>query len=149
MTMPDWHYNRCDLESTTLTWLPNPTIIWLAGSSLVCNTSSKKHSGIFIVCDHYCFHHVSKHTGGNKYLLLRYTPHHWCFWFENITMKGMEVYWGFMYLEKDYDRVGKEVIWIMLRMYAVRWSLFRAKLYFYFDLKACVQRGERGEDSSS
>ena len=59
--------------------------------------------------------------------------------------KKCKVYVGFIGLEKVYDRVNREALWQMLRMYDVRGKLLSGIKSMYVDSSACVRvkGGER------
>ena len=54
-----------------------------------------------------------------------------------------EVYMAFMDLEKAYDRIDRNALWQVLRIYGVGGNLLRAVQSFYDESRACV-RGESG-----
>ena len=60
---------------------------------------------------------------------------------EKYLAKGKDVYWAFMDLEKAYDRVDREAMWDVLRLYGVGGKLLRAVKSFYIGSKACVRVG--------
>ena len=61
---------------------------------------------------------------------------------EKFLEKGKEVYWAFMDLEKAYDRIDREGLWDVLRMYGVGGRLLRGVKSFYTDSRACVRVGQ-------
>ena len=65
---------------------------------------------------------------------------------EKYLMKGKEVFWAFMDLEKAYDRVDREGMWDILKVYGVGGRLFRAIKSFYNNSRACVRVGEGVSD---
>ena len=62
---------------------------------------------------------------------------------EKYMMKQKDVYMAFMDLEKAYDRVDRDALWQVLRIYGVGERLLQGVQSFYEDSKACV-RTERG-----
>jgi len=58
---------------------------------------------------------------------------------EKVLEKGKNVYLGFMDLEKAYDRVNREALWQVLRMYGVRGKLLNGIKSMYEESKACVR----------
>ena len=60
---------------------------------------------------------------------------------EKFIEKGKDVYWAFMDLEKAYDRVDREAMWQVLRLYGVGGKLLRAVQSFYKESRACVRNG--------
>ena len=60
---------------------------------------------------------------------------------EKYVAKGKDVYFAFLDLEKAYDRVDREAMWKMLRIYGIGGSLLRAVESMYADSKACVRVG--------
>ena len=61
---------------------------------------------------------------------------------EKYLAKGKEVFWGFMDLEKAYDRIDREGLWQMLRLYGLGGRLLRAVKSFYESSRACVRVGD-------
>ena len=56
------------------------------------------------------------------------------------------MFWAFMNLEKAYDRVDREALWIMLRLYGVGGNLLKAVQSFYvgsawFSVKVRLRQG--------
>ena len=60
---------------------------------------------------------------------------------EKYARKGRTLYWAFMDLEKAYDRVDRDALWEVMRIYGVGGRLLRAVKSFYVDSKACVRVG--------
>ena len=58
---------------------------------------------------------------------------------EKVREKGGKVYLGFMDLEKAYDRVNREALWQVLRMYGVSGKLLNGIKSMYDGSKACVR----------
>ena len=49
---------------------------------------------------------------------------------------GMDIFWAFMDLEKAYDRVDRDALWQVLRLYGVGGKLLKAVQNFYVDSRA-------------
>lgn len=65
---------------------------------------------------------------------------------EKARERGQKVYAGFMDLEKAYDRVDREALWKVLRMYDVSGKLLNGVKSFYEGSSACVRvRGSLSE----
>ena len=60
---------------------------------------------------------------------------------EKYLAKGKDVYFAFMDLEKAYDRVDRDAMWNVLRLYGVDGKLLDAVKSLYVDSKACVRVG--------
>ncbi|MCP4269594.1 MAG: hypothetical protein GY777_29150, partial [Candidatus Brocadiaceae bacterium] len=60
---------------------------------------------------------------------------------EKYVAKGKDVYWAFMDLEKAYDRVNRDAMWQVLRLYGVGGKLWKAVKSFYVDSRACMRVG--------
>ena len=60
---------------------------------------------------------------------------------EKYAAKGKDVYFAFLDLEKAYDRVDREAMWKVLRIYGVGGRLLRAVESMYAGSKACVRVG--------
>ena len=60
---------------------------------------------------------------------------------EKYLAKGKDVFWAFMDLEKAYDKVDREALWRVLRLYGVGGKLLKAVQSFYVDSRACVRVG--------
>src|SRR5215469_12641453 len=58
---------------------------------------------------------------------------------EKFREKGRDVYIAFMDLEKAYDRVDREALWVILSKYGIRGKLLDAVKGFYFDSRACAR----------
>ena len=65
---------------------------------------------------------------------------------EKYLEKGKDVFWAFMDLEKAYDRVDREAMWDVLRLYGIGGKLLRAMQSFYVDSRACVRVGNEVSD---
>merc|ERR1711895_129466 len=66
---------------------------------------------------------------------------------EKLKEKRKLVYMAFMDLEKAYDRVDREALWQVLRIYGIGGRVLRGIMSFYVEGKACVRVG--GEISES
>ena len=66
---------------------------------------------------------------------------------EKMKEKGKKVWIAFMDLEKAYDRVDREALWQVLRIYGIGGRVLRGIMSFYVEGKACVRVG--GELSES
>ena len=56
------------------------------------------------------------------------------------------MYVGFMDLEKAYDRVNREILWQVLRMYFVGGKLLNVMKSMYVNIPACIRvKGEESE----
>uniref|UniRef100_A0A3P9JF00 ribonuclease H n=1 Tax=Oryzias latipes TaxID=8090 RepID=A0A3P9JF00_ORYLA len=60
---------------------------------------------------------------------------------EKFLAKGREVFWAFMDLEKAYDRIDREALWVVLSMYGIDGSLLEGVKSFYRNSRACVRVG--------
>ena len=60
---------------------------------------------------------------------------------EKYLRKGKDVYFALLDLEKAYDRVDREAMWNMLRLYGVGGKLLKALKSLYLGSKACVRVG--------
>ena len=60
---------------------------------------------------------------------------------EKYLAKGKDVFWAFMDLEKAYDRVDRDALWRVLRLYGVGGNLLKAVQSFYVGSRACVRVG--------
>ena len=65
---------------------------------------------------------------------------------EKYMAKSKDVYFAFLDLEKAYDRVDREALWKVLRIYGVGGSLLQAVKSMYADSKACVRVGSERSD---
>ena len=65
---------------------------------------------------------------------------------EKYIAKGKEVYFAFLDLEKAYDRVDREAMWRVLRIYGIGGSLLKAVKSMYAGSKACVRVGSEMSD---
>ena len=61
---------------------------------------------------------------------------------EKYLAKGKDVYFAFMDLEKAYDRVDRDAMWNVLRMYGVGGKLLGAVKSLYVGSRACVRVGD-------
>ena len=62
---------------------------------------------------------------------------------EKYLGKGKDVYFAFLDLEKAYDRVDRDAMWNVLRMYGIGGKLLRAVQSMYADSRACVRVGNK------
>ena len=60
---------------------------------------------------------------------------------EKYLGKGKEVYFAFLGLEKAYDRVDRNAMWNVLRLYGVGGRLLQGGKSLYVGSKACVRAG--------
>uniref|UniRef100_A0A3P9JM39 ribonuclease H n=1 Tax=Oryzias latipes TaxID=8090 RepID=A0A3P9JM39_ORYLA len=60
---------------------------------------------------------------------------------EKFLAKGRKVFWAFMDLEKAYDRIDREALWVVLSMYGIDGSLLEGVKSFYRNSRACVRVG--------
>ena len=60
---------------------------------------------------------------------------------EKYLAEGKDVYFAFMDLEKAYDRVDRDAMWNVLRLYGVGGKLLQAVKSLYVDSKVCVRVG--------
>ena len=60
---------------------------------------------------------------------------------EKYLKKGKDVYFAFLDLEKAYDRVDRDAMWNVLRLYGVGGKLLKAVKSMYAGSKACVRVG--------
>ena len=60
---------------------------------------------------------------------------------EKYLGKGKDVYFAFLDLEKAYDRVDRDAMWNVLRLYEIGGRLLRGVKSFYVGSKACVRVG--------
>ena len=58
---------------------------------------------------------------------------------EKATAKGKDVFWAFMDLEKAYDRVDRDAMWQVMRMYGVGGRLLKGVQSLYDESRACVR----------
>ena len=65
---------------------------------------------------------------------------------EKYVRKGRDVYFAFLDLEKAYDRVDREAMWNVLRLYGVGGKLLKAVKSLYVGSKACVRVGNELSD---
>ena len=55
--------------------------------------------------------------------------------------KGKDLFWAFMDLEKAYDRVDRDALWQVLRLYRVGGWQLKAVQSLYVDSDTCVRIG--------
>ena len=60
---------------------------------------------------------------------------------EKYLGKGEDVYFTFLDLEKAYDRVDRDAMWNVLRLYGIGGRLLQGVKSLYADSKACVRVG--------
>ena len=60
---------------------------------------------------------------------------------EKYLGKGKDVYFAFLDLEKAYDRVDRDAMWNVLRLYGIGGRLLRGVKSLYVGSKACVRVG--------
>ena len=60
---------------------------------------------------------------------------------EKYLEKGKDVYFAFLDLEKAYDRVGRDAMWNVLRLYGIGGRLLPGVKSLYVGSKACVRVG--------
>ena len=65
---------------------------------------------------------------------------------EKYIGKGKDVYFAFLDLEKAYDRVDRDAMWNVLRLYGVGGKLLKAVKSLYTDSRACVRVGDGTSD---
>ena len=65
---------------------------------------------------------------------------------EKFLEKGKDVCWAFMDLEKAYDRIDRDAMWKILRIYGVGGRLLVAIQSFYVNSRACVRVGSSESD---
>ena len=65
---------------------------------------------------------------------------------EKFESKGKKMYVAYMDLEKAYDRIDREAMWRVLRMYGVDGKLLRGIKSFYDESEACVRVCRRESD---
>lgn len=66
---------------------------------------------------------------------------------EKMREKKKSVYVAFMDLEKAYDRVDREAMWQVMRVYGLGGRVLRGIMSFYEDGRACVRVGEKMSES--
>ena len=59
--------------------------------------------------------------------------------FEKFLAKGKDLFWVFMDLKKAYDRVDRDALWQVMRLYGVGRKLLKAVQSFYVDSRACFR----------
>mgnify|MGYP000675205646 CR=1 FL=1 len=62
---------------------------------------------------------------------------------EKFFAKGKNLFLAFMDLEKAYDRVDRDALWQVLRLYGVGDKLLKAVQSLYVDSKVCVRIGNK------
>ena len=62
---------------------------------------------------------------------------------EKYLGKGKDVYIAFLDLERAYDRVDRDAIWNVLRLYGIGGRLWRGVKSLYVGSKACVRVGNK------
>ena len=65
---------------------------------------------------------------------------------EKFLAKGKDLFLAFMDLEKAYDKVDRDALWQMLRLYGVCGKLLKAIQNFNVDSRACVRIGNEVSD---
>ncbi len=65
---------------------------------------------------------------------------------EKYLAKGKEVFWAFMDLEKAYDRISRECLWTVPRLYGLGGRLSKGVKSFYMNSRACVTVGNGVSD---
>ena len=60
---------------------------------------------------------------------------------EKYLGKGKDICWAFMDLEKAYDRIDREALWVVLQGYGVGGRLLDGVKSFYVNSRACVRVG--------
>ncbi len=65
---------------------------------------------------------------------------------EKYLTKGKKVFWAFMDLEKAYDRIDREGLWTVLRLYGLDGRLLKGVKSFYKNSRACVRVGNGVSD---
>ena len=65
---------------------------------------------------------------------------------EKYLAKGKDVFWAFMDLEKAYDRIDREGLWTVLRLYEIGGRLLKGVKSFYVNGRACVRVGNSVSD---
>ncbi len=66
---------------------------------------------------------------------------------EGYLGKDKNLYAAFMDLEKAYDRVDREALWKVLRVYVVGGQLLKGIQAFYKEANACVRVGGKFSES--
>ncbi len=59
--------------------------------------------------------------------------------FEKYLAKHKDVFWAFMDLEKACDRIDKDGLWTVLRLYGLGSRLLKGVTSFYVNSRACVR----------
>lgn len=60
---------------------------------------------------------------------------------EKYLEKGKGIFWAFMDLEKAYDRIDRDALWVVLEGYGVGGKLLNGVKSFYVNSRACVRVG--------
>ncbi len=66
---------------------------------------------------------------------------------EEYLGKDKKLYAAFMDLEKAYDKVDREALWNVLKIYGVGGQLLKGIQAFYREANACVRMGEEYSES--
>ena len=66
---------------------------------------------------------------------------------EKMREKKKNIYVAFMDLEKAYDRVDREAMWEVMRIYGIGGRVLRGIMSFYNEGRACVRVGQKVSDS--
>jgi len=66
--------------------------------------------------------------------------------YEKYLEKGQDVLWAFMNLEKAYDRINREGLWNVLRVYGLAGRLLKGVKCFYVNSRTCVRVGNSVSD---
>ena len=61
---------------------------------------------------------------------------------EKFSAKGKDLFWAFMDLEEANDRVDRDALCQVLRLYGVGGKLLKAVHSFYVDSRACARIGK-------
>ena len=65
---------------------------------------------------------------------------------EKYLRKGKDIYFAFLDLKKEYDRVDREAMWNLLRLYVVGGKLLKAVKILFVGGQACVRVGNELSD---
>ena len=66
---------------------------------------------------------------------------------EKMKEKGKRVWVEFMVLEKAYDRVDRDALWQVMRIYGIGGRVLRGIMSFYVEGRACVRVGSKVSES--
>ena len=66
---------------------------------------------------------------------------------EKMKEKGKRVWVAFMDLEKAYDRVDRDALWQVMRIYGIGGRVLRGIMSFYVEGRACVRVGSKVSES--